>query len=44
MGNDRLGKDKQLKGDYGNFADRYLPEEELEVPWEHTSTIGNSWV
>lgn len=41
--NDRLGKDKELEGDYNNFEDRFIPEKRLKTPWEHINTIGNSW-
>lgn len=48
--NDRLGKDKDnalyrtdAKPDYFNFGDRYIPDKKLNVPWEHITTIGNSW-
>jgi alpha-L-fucosidase len=52
--NDRLGKSKKrmkLLEDInylGNathkvFSDRYIPKEELNIPWEHVNTIGYSW-
>lgn len=40
--NSRLGKGN-LKGDYDNFADRYLPETKMDAKYESCWTVGLSW-
>lgn len=43
--NDRLCiKDEDYSCcDYRVFSDRYIPEEKLDIKWQHVNTIGYSW-
>lgn len=41
--NNRLGKEPDVKGDYNNFADRYIPDKEQKERFECCESIGIGW-
>lgn len=41
--NDRLGKQNVDLASYRVFLDRFIPEQKLDLKWQHVNTIGYSW-
>jgi alpha-L-fucosidase len=41
--NDRIGGDDYSLCNYRVFSDRFIPNEQLDIQWQHVNTIGYSW-
>lgn len=41
--NDRIGGDDFSMCSYRVFSDRFIPDEKLDLKWQHVNTIGYSW-
>lgn len=42
--NDRIGPDNDYSiCDYRVYQDRFIPDKQLDIKWQHINTIGYSW-